>query len=126
MIMTNELRWRESETAFERGLLIAWGAVALLGLALRLLYLDRAPLAASAGLAVADEPGVVVALAAAALAAAATWGWSPRVWIDAAAEARETEAWRSMVRPALLGASIAVVVVTGAAMDLSGLGFPLG
>ncbi len=78
------------------------------------------------GLGLADSPGIVVALGTAVLAAGATWGASPRLWLSRLADGQETGEWRAAARPVAVGAGVAVVAATGAAMDLSGLGFAFG
>jgi len=95
------------------------------------LALDRpwwAPwsLAAGIGLSLANEGGSIVALAAAALAAAATWGWSPRRWATQLTETGERRGVTDLLGPLAVAAGFAIVAATGAFMDLSGVGFILG
>jgi MFS family permease len=83
-------------------------------------------LAVGLGLALADEAGVVVAAGTAALAAAATWGWSPTATVRFFEERRTWEQWSTLAGPAALGAIVAVVAATGALMSLDGVGFIFG
>lgn len=114
-----------SRTA-DPGMVTAALAMVFVASAIRLLT-DRPwwaswSLAGAAGLSVAHHPGVVIALITAGLAALASWTPSRRGLV---AELR------GMARPgargpAALGATIALVALTGGLMDLSGAGFFVG
>jgi hypothetical protein len=94
-------------------------------------------LAGGIGLALASDPSVVLALAAAAIAALATWspswrarseGTNPRLRVEPRpgfarwplpADLRQSAPWA-------FGAGVAIIAATGLLMDLRGVGFPLG
>jgi hypothetical protein len=83
-------------------------------------------LAASLGLALANEASVVIGLVTAALAAAATWGWSPRRWLVDTGERMARGELAAARGPVALAIGTMIVAATGVGMDLTGAGFGLG
>ncbi|HZT06650.1 MAG TPA: hypothetical protein VFC51_06430 [Chloroflexota bacterium] len=83
-------------------------------------------LALGVGLGLAAAPGVVVGLATAGVAAAATWGVLPGTWPRTITDIRSTGRLKEMTGPALLGAGAFLLLGTGALTDLAGIGFAVG